>query len=191
MSRPHPETESGDRHVVELLENHALAAAVDGVGHGSEAAAAANAAISVLKRHADEELVTLLQRCHEELKGTRGAVMSLASFHGGVDRMSWLGIGNIQGILVRKPSGIQPGNETICLRGGIVGCRLPKLQVGVVDVLPGDTLVFATDGIKANFADRIVVDREPQEIADHIRSQYQKGTDDALVLVVRYMGAGS
>src|SRR5437868_13700367 len=80
------EEESGDLHLVMTSGVSALAAAVDGVGHGPEAAVAARRAITTLQQSNGAELVDLVRSCHEELKGTRGAVMSVASFDGREDR---------------------------------------------------------------------------------------------------------
>ena len=43
------EGESGDQHLVCCNENGILVAAIDGIGHGAEAANAAKAAITVLR----------------------------------------------------------------------------------------------------------------------------------------------
>jgi hypothetical protein len=53
---------------------------------------------------------------------------------------------------------------------------------------PHDTVVLATDGIRPEFSDDLVPADDPQAMADLILSRYRKGTDDALVLVVRCMG---
>jgi hypothetical protein len=56
--------ESGDLHVVVPCAETVLVAAIDGLGHGPEAALAARAAATVLQQHADEPLIPLMQRCH-------------------------------------------------------------------------------------------------------------------------------
>jgi len=59
-----------------------------------------------------------------------------------------------------------------------------------VPVAPGDLLIFATDGIREGFAEGLPTDATPQQLADQILARSGKGTDDALVLVARYAGAG-
>ena len=79
-SRAYPDqVESGDRHLVAPFRAGVLLAAVDGLGHGSEAALAACTALEVLEAHRAEPVVELVRRCHKALAATRGAVMSLAS----------------------------------------------------------------------------------------------------------------
>src|SRR2546427_4142817 len=65
------EAESGDRHLVKPVGTGVLVAVVDGLGHGAEAAAAAQAAVAALERHATESPVPLIERCHRALQGTR------------------------------------------------------------------------------------------------------------------------
>ena len=77
----------------------------------------------------------------------------------------------------------------VLLRNGLVGYQLPALQASLVPIAPGDLLIFATDGIRVGFTQELVPTDPPQLMADHILNRFFKGTDDALVLVVRYLGA--
>lgn len=185
------ETESGDLHVVQPVGTGVLVGVADGLGHGAEAAAAARAAVATLREHAHESLLPLLQRCHRALVGTRGVVMSLAFFQGGDGSMTWLGVGNVECVLLytdlaARPA--RPARTSLVTRGGIVGSELPPLRADVVSVAPGDTLIVATDGIKHGFADGLGTGTPPQQLADQILGRSGKGTDDALVLVARYLG---
>jgi len=182
------ERESGDLHVVKSAGPGVLAGVVDGLGHGAEAASAARAAVAVLDQHAHEPLLPLLQRCHRALLGTRGVVLSVALFDGAAGWMTWLGVGNVEGVLLHANAAGRPARTSLVTRGGIVGSELPRLQAQVCTVAPGDTVILATDGIKEHFAEELPRDASPQQLADHILSRYGKGTDDALVLVARYVG---
>ena len=51
----------------------------------------------------------------------------------------------------------------------------------------GDTLVFVTDGIRSGFADKLSALEPPQKSADRILAEYCRGSDDALVVVTRYL----
>lgn len=183
------QTESGDRHIVAQVPQGVLAAVVDGLGHGPEAAAAAERAIGVLgSYHDNEPLTALLQRCHTALSDTRGAVMSLAIFDTRDRTMAWVGIGDVAGRLLLKTAGNRYAPESLVLRSGVVGQRLPMLKTSVARIEPGDLLIFATDGIDPGFAEHISVDGPAEAIAKHIVDNYGKRTDDALALVVRYLG---
>src|SRR5256885_7616922 len=182
------EVVSGDKHLVKVLPHGALLAAMDGLGHGEEAAAAANRVARVLQAADNESLISLLKRCHERLRTTRGVVISLAAFNAVDETMTWIGVGNVEGILLQADPAVNAGYESLTLRSGVVGTRLPLLQAAIVPVKRGNTLVFATDGIRTEFAQRLTLDARPQQIADRILAQHAKGTDDALVLVARYVG---
>src|SRR5438874_9809995 len=70
----------------------------------------------------------------------------------------------------------------------IFGSELPRLHPVVLPIAPGDTLIFATDGIREGFAEGLPPEAAPQQLADQILARHGKGTDDALVLVARYLG---
>jgi negative regulator of sigma-B (phosphoserine phosphatase) len=59
----------------------------------------------------------------------------------------------------------------------------------VLAVSPGDLLVLATDGIRPDFTTRVTAGDDPQALADRILAECSTGTDDALVVVVRYQRA--
>jgi phosphoserine phosphatase RsbX len=180
------QTESGDQFLVEPFPDGALVAVIDALGHGHRASQMAAQAVDTLARHARASITTLIQRCHEMLRERHGATMSLASFDWRTHRMSWLGVGNVAGVLV--PHAFQPEASVrrLLVRGGVVGGDLPDLHPIVVALAPGDTLIVATDGIHEEFADELPGDLTPQPLAEHIFAHYAKSTDDALVLVARY-----
>jgi phosphoserine phosphatase RsbX len=185
------EKESGDLHLVKQVGRGVLVAAVDGLGHGAEAAAAARAAVAALDRYAEESLPPLVRRCHEALVGSRGVVMSLAYFGGVQPSLTWLGVGNVEGVVVHAAPHRRPARASLVTRGGIIGgAELPQLRTNAVSVAPGDLLIFATDGIRDGFSEGLPADATPQELADDILARFGKGTDDALVLVARYAGGG-
>ncbi len=181
---------SGDECLVKSFPNGVLVAAIDGLGHGEEAAAAARIAASRLDAYAHESVIVLVKRCHTSLLRTRGAVMSVASFNARDETMTWLGVGNVEGVLLGADAGGRPRREVLLLRGGVVGGQLPPLHASLVPVMRGDTLIFATDGVRSGFPDDLVLADPPQQMADRILARHGKGTDDALVLVARYLGPG-
>jgi phosphoserine phosphatase RsbX len=181
---------SGDLSLVRRTNGADLIAVVDGLGHGEEAATAAKLAVATLERYAHEPLLSMVQRCHEALIGTRGVVMSLVSVDPARDLMTWLGIGNVEGLLMRADWAERSARTVLVSRGGIVGSRadFSSVRAQVLPVHRGDVLVLATDGIQSEFGDAVSVRDSPQQVADLVLSRYGKGTDDALVLVARYLG---
>jgi phosphoserine phosphatase RsbX len=183
------EEPSGDMHAVVERDDGALVALLDGLGHGYEAAVAARAALPVIEARAGESVVSLVQACHEAMRRTRGAVMSVAWFDARDASVTWTGVGNVDSVLIRAPGQTPAQNEAIATRGGVVGYRLPTLRADRHPVSRGDVLVMASDGIRSNFTAGIVTQFSAQEIAESILVRYAKGTDDAHVVVARYLGA--
>lgn len=182
------QTETGDQHVILEIPRGLLLAAIDGLGHGQDAAEAAKIAATVLKEFRQESVISLVQKCHERLHGTRGVVLSLASIDTLENTVTWLGIGNVAGLLLHRDSYGTLINEELILRGGVVGDRLPNLFAGIFPLSRGDTIVLTTDGIRNDFAVNLPLRDSPQEIADHILTRFGRESDDALALVVRYWG---
>src|SRR5258706_150782 len=122
------QTVSGDLHLVKPFADGVLLAVVDGLGHGDEATIAAKIAITVLESHAEEPLTALVKRCHEALTSTRGVVMTLATLRPSDGQLTWLGVGNVEAVLLRADSQSKAGSDRPMLRGGLVGYQLPKLH---------------------------------------------------------------
>ncbi len=116
-------------------------------------------------------------------------VLSLASIHASDGVMAWLGVGNVQGVLMRAHGAQCDVQEPLLLRAGVVGCQLPPLQPAVLTIACGDTLYFATDGVHTAFSETLTALENPQKAAERILRQFQSGKDDALVLVTRLVAA--
>ncbi|HET7214137.1 MAG TPA: SpoIIE family protein phosphatase [Terriglobia bacterium] len=182
------ESLSGDLHLVKPLETGVLLAVADGLGHGQAAAEAARLALSAVEEHSNKPLVEIMQSCSRKLQGTRGAVMSMALLSTLDNTMEWLGVGNVEGVLVRSAPNGKPARESLLLSRGVLGGQLPLLRTFALEVSRGDTLIFATDGIQRGFEDGMVLLKGPQETARFILERDGLGTDDALVLVATFQG---
>lgn len=179
--------QSGDRFVVKNAADGTLLAVVDGIGHGADAAHTAQVAVGALEGSDFHSPISLLRRCQQRLQGTRGAVLSMAWFNPGDNTMTWLGVGNVAGILLRREAHRVARQESLLLRAGTVGAQLPHVLPSVLPVTYGDTLIFATDGIRGGFADNLNINASAQEIARNIIASHWRRIDDALVLVARYV----
>lgn len=180
----HGEVESGDRYVVLDEPDGALVAVVDGLGHGRPAAVAAQRAVEVLVSHRPNATVPqLIRSCHDALVETRGVVMSLARFNATANTVTWLGVGNVDGHLVRKE---RRDTVELLVRNGIVGAHLPTLRTTTAPLAVGDLLLMTTDGIDPSHDKLRGARGDPANLAGLILSTYGTGADDALVLVARY-----
>ncbi len=117
--------------------------------------------------------------------------MSAARINTSDKTVAWAGVGNVEGKLFRASSNISPDVEYLLLRSGVVGVNLPLPYVATMPILPGDLIVFATDGIRPPFFQEVVRTEPVQKIADAIFAQRGQDHDDALVLVARYNGQRS
>jgi negative regulator of sigma-B (phosphoserine phosphatase) len=202
MSRPWPlvlergvaglahegEGRSGDVAVFAPSRRGGVVAVIDGLGHGDPAADAAEAAAEILRAEVERPPQELLQRCHDQLRRTRGAVMTLAWFDLEERSMTWTGVGNVEARFVRAGDSGDARHASPVVLGGVVGFNLPHVRLGTIPLEPGDAVVLATDGVRADFSASLVSGVGAQELAERVLENHGKGTDDALAAVVRYLG---
>jgi negative regulator of sigma-B (phosphoserine phosphatase) len=182
---------SGDMCVVQARGGGVLVAAIDALGHGPEAAATADAARAALESAEEVSLVRLVHLCHERLHNTRGIALSMAYFDAPKATMTWLGVGNVSGLLVRANAARTARASTLLLRTGIVGRALPRIAAETLPVAMGDRLIFTTDGIGSDFENDMSRNGPPQGQAEDILRRHYRGDDDGLVMVAVFRGTGS
>ena len=177
---------SGDIYIVqEYGEGRVLAAIIDGLGGGVEAARAADAARQMITQYIEGSLQELIQRSHTALHTTRGAVIGLLRLDQEGHQASFMGVGNI-GVQVYSRQPIKPISKN-----GIIGYRLPTLLELHYVYDPGDIFVLYSDGVSTHFTtdSRIDIRQSPQRLAEQILTSYGKYTDDATVVVMKTMAS--
>jgi len=186
FGRPHPhERVSGD-HAAFVRDADAITVAVaDGLGHGPLAREASNAAVWQFLRSSGKELDDVFVACHEALKGTRGAVMTLARVREPAGVLRTASVGNVSAY-VCGPAGTQRFGGASFVLGAPGALRVPRIE----DAAPSsrDALVVHTDGItsRASLDGRLDLLREhPIVIAHTIVAELARADDDVLVLVAR------
>ena len=182
------EVNSGDLAVFAPYDRGGLAAVIDGLGHGDDAAAASAITERVILEHASDSPSELLQRCHQALRKSRGVVLTAAWFDLEGMELSWAGVGNVEARLVRGAATYGDRHDSALVLGGVVGYNLPQVRVGTLPLEPGDTVALATDGVGADFSASLESGVGAQELAERLLERHHKGTDDALAVVVRYLG---
>ena len=188
---PHPAQEvSGDLALVRRLPEGALVAVIDGLGHGQEAARAAQVARETVRDAAGADIIALTYRCHRALACTRGAALALAYVSTSASTLTWLGVGNVEGRLITGNQQTRPpsGNVSLRLRRGVIGQRLPAIGTATLDIHRGDVLILSTDGI-TRFTEAVDISGSSQRIAERIFAEHWSVADDGLVLVLRYLGS--
>src|SRR3954451_12917695 len=178
------EERSGDLAVFVPTVAGALTCVIDGLGHGPEAADAAERCATVVREHAEAPVEELMNACHEALVETRGVVMTAAWFDLERSTLSWAGVGNVDARLVR--SGPEPREDVALVFGGVLGYRMPNVRVATMPLERGDLLVMITDGIDGAISPALVGGGTAQTLADRIFAMHGRGNDDALAVVVRF-----
>lgn len=180
------EAESGDAWTVAAVTTSAVAALlVDGLGHGPEAAVAAEAAIASFQGRPTTDLETLVYRAHEAMRPTRGGVLGAAIIDSDRGEVSFAGIGNITACVVANGK-----NQYLPSRDGVLGGQVPVPHAKAVQAPWGSnaTLVLASDGIHAHWdleAYPGLLGHDPAVVAAVVQRDYERGSDDAAVVVVQ------
>ncbi len=185
--RPLPgEGVSGDAAVeVDLDGGGAMLAVVDGLGHGTEAAAAADRAREVVEASAGEPIDAMLHLTHDALARTRGVAMTVASISCSGE-MRWVGVGNVEAHVLRRDGHRSRRVASAVLYGGVLGYRLPVVRVSTLLLEPGDLLLMATDGIAPSFTEDLALADPVERVAATVLERWARPTDDALVAAARF-----
>jgi len=185
------EPRSGDLAVFAPYTGGALVATIDGLGHGAAAADAAEAAAEQFRAHVGEPPERLLKHCHDSLRSTRGVVATVAWFDLASGGLTWTGIGNVEGRLVRADRRRGDSDDSPTLFGGVLGWSLPAVRLVRTTLAPGDCVVMATDGVAADFGSSLQPGVPAPEQARRVLASHARGSDDALVVAVRYLPEGA
>lgn len=162
-------------------------AVIDGLGHGSEAAKAANLALQCLEGLGDEGVEAAFSALDRALARGRGAAISLAEIDTESGALAWAGVGNVEGTILRARDPRRE-RERLLLQSGIVGCRLPRVHSRKLPLNAGDWLLFYTDGIDSLVLRDLSTDWPLQANADRLLAAHARVTDDALVWLGRFHG---
>ena len=176
----------GDGWAVASDENGATLLAADGLGHGPEAARAADAAIGALRAQPGCGATRLVEEAHAALRVTRGAALAAARIDYASGELRFAGIGNIGACVVDGET-----RRALVSHNGIVGHNMRKVQEFAVPCPPGALCIMYSDGIQTQWDLEDYPGlhaRTPALIAAMLMRDFSRRRDDALVLVVRRRG---
>ena len=177
------EAVNGDAWRVDTFQGTTRVAVIDGLGHGPYAAEAAGLAVSALENAPDLDPGQSLLRCHEALRSTRGAVISIAAIDLAARRVTFAGIGNVEGRL------LQSGRETRLISyRGIVGANVGRVRSAAVSLEPEWLLAMYTDGISARFDLQQLLamnGSQADSLASRILAGWGRPLDDATIVIAR------
>jgi anti-sigma regulatory factor (Ser/Thr protein kinase) len=167
----------GDAIALAEVTGSRTAVVADGLGHGPDAAEAAEAALRVFTENPDRPLPHQLTNMHRALRATRGAAVALVRIAPG--RLEFCGVGNVGGAsLGGGPARLLLGTP------GIVGFSLPAAPVRHLTLADDDVVVLHTDGVGTGWrlAGRT---HDLLLLAAHLAHRHRNPRDDAAMLALR------
>jgi anti-sigma regulatory factor (Ser/Thr protein kinase) len=157
---------------------------VDGLGHGPLAAQASAEALAVVRASpAEDSPLQILERAHEALRPTRGAVMAVAAIDCARGRISFAGVGNIA-------AAVYSGEATHHLLSveGVVGYNARSLKMEEFPWTPESCVILSSDGMSTrwNLARYPgLLQRHPALVASVLHRDFARDSDDATLLVAK------
>lgn len=186
--RPLPgELHCGDQCGVWLDEGgQVLLALADGLGHGPEAAKAAQAALAAIGPLRSHPFEFIFAQCDAALRGTRGVALALALVEPALHRLRFAAVGNVRAVLLHDGREYRLGSARGIVGAGYSGLAPETLAFGAGGA--GDSLFLYSDGF-----DELLPLREllrpavtAQAVAESALQRWAKISDDASMLV--YLG---
>lgn len=184
---PHPhEIECGDTWRVSLSADRCSCIVADGLGHGVQAAEAAQAAARAFEGEPLDAPASILQKANVQMRGTRGAAVAIGQIDFNNQKVRYAGVGNIAGTVLSSDT-----SRGLFSHNGIVGHNAHRIQE-LEYPWNGDTmLVMCSDGLQSRWqigAYSGLRRRHPAIIAAVLYRDFQRGRDDVTVLVVSPRG---
>ena len=161
-----------------------LCAVIDGVGHGPNAAIAADTAKNYIEANAEAPLTEILQGVHEVLKSTQGAVACLCRIDLNSGQLSMAGIGNITCRIFR---GLD--SERLLSRDGILGYMVSTPREHTRKLDNAALLLMHSDGVREHFElfeYPGLLKGNAASVAARVVDTLGKNNDDASCLAVRF-----
>lgn len=156
----------------------------DGLGHGPDAAAAADAAVEAHTKHSAYAPGQMIDCAHGALRSTRGAAVAAARLDCAAGTLTYAGVGNIAAILIQAQ-----GRRQLVSHMGIVGSNVRKIQEFNVEWQRGDVLILHSDGLSTQCSTDDypgLLSSDPAIIAAVLYRDYWRRRDDVTVVVVRF-----
>ena len=179
----HGEQACGDAWAMKQRQNTTLLMLADGLGHGPDAAAAANLAVAIFEKQERRSPAELLELIHAALRTTRGAAVAVAEVALGQRCVRFAGVGNISGLILTGET-----SRNMVSHNGTAGVNVPKIQEFTYDWPEGGLLVLHSDGVATRWslADYPgLVCKDSALIAAVLFRDHKRLRDDSTVLVAK------
>ena len=177
----------GDSLAWDITHDRCAVLAVDGLGHGPNAADAADEAVRIFTAHSSEAPGHIITRLHDALKKTRGAAAAVAEIRPLAGTLTYAGVGNIAGSILSSTL-----SRSLVSHNGTLGHVMPRVQEFKVEWPRDGILVMHSDGLHSRWdLSRYpgLMARQPALMAGVLLRDFRRERDDASVLIVK--GAAS
>ena len=155
----------------------------DGTGHGPEAARAAQLAIGVFRKHAEDACEELVSGLHRALRPTRGAAVAVARIDRAAQQIQYAGIGNISGTIVGSTE-----QRHMVSFNGIAGHATPRVRMFTYPYSGQPLVILHSDGISSRWDLTTypgLLAQHPAVVAGVLLRDFRRGRDDATVAALR------
>jgi hypothetical protein len=179
----------GDGWAIRRFGERTVTLVVDGLGHGPNAAQAADNARSRFREiAADRSPKEIVEAIHESLRVTRGAALVVAEIltRGTTATVTVAGVGNITASIVGPM-----GSKALPSVNGTAGLNLRSAREFSSDWTAPARLVFATDGLTTRWrldAYPGIFNHDPAIVAALLHRDHTRGRDDVTVMALAIEG---
>jgi anti-sigma regulatory factor (Ser/Thr protein kinase) len=184
---PYPgERHCGDAWVTDSTPERTALLVVDGLGHGWEAAEAAQEAVTTFRKRAQSKPSEMLGYIHEALKKTRGAVAAVAEVRPREGALVYAGVGNISAVVL-SGSG---ASRSLVSHNGTLGVATSRIQEFKSEWPRDGVLVMHSDGLQSRWdlsstSYPGLLSRHPALIGGALLRDFRRQRDDASVVVIK------
>lgn len=177
------ESVCGDGLAVYGHDRRYMCIAVDGLGHGLNAAEATAVAVRVFQENSDKTPERIVHRLHSALRATRGAVVGVAEIDLERRKIRYCGVGNISGSILGDGK-----SQSLVSHNGTVGHLMTRTAELEYDFPPKSILILHSDGVTSQWSLEKYAGlrhRHPGVIAGVLYRDFKRGRDDASILAIR------
>jgi anti-sigma regulatory factor (Ser/Thr protein kinase) len=157
----------------------------DGLGHGPDAAAAAQKAVRVMRECQSCSPIQLAEYVHQALASTRGAAIGIADIAIETKQVAFVGIGNVSASVMTGGA-----SRPLVSHYGTAGLTAPRIAEFHCPMTLPAIVILHSDGVSSNWqiGDYAGLEQEHASIiAAVINRDFRRGRDDAAVAVARVL----
>jgi anti-sigma regulatory factor (Ser/Thr protein kinase) len=184
FTAPYPgETACGDNIAWEITGDRCIVLVVDGLGHGPQAAEAADVAVRIFRTYSSDAPASIITRLHDALKAARGAAAAVAEIRPLAGTLVYAGVGNIAGSILSNTL-----SRSLVSHNGTLGHVMARVQEFKVEWPKDGILIMHSDGLQSRWdLSRYpgLLSKQPALIAGVLLRDFRRERDDASVLVMK------